>query len=981
MMAATFVGNTFYLILAVLLLKPYMQLFSTFCSPNATLLFVRAAETHGLFESSIIGISNTLFPKKAVGTATNKSVSNTGKANTSNTDFYDYIVVGGGAAGCPLAFTLASAGYSTLLIERGSSRSSTSETLDINGAGIGISNGSISQLITTPQGVRTHIANVLGGGTSINIAIFIEELNEYFDYLEKSFPEVSWDAKMVKEAYQWVENKVANIMPQSLPYGKAWQLSLESIGFSPNEDILQGNSSFISPSKQIQLGKMWRAFSLFNSSNNYSRMSADTFLFTENQTYPENLTVILDHTVTKVDFSSGDIPTAECVKYEKSSIYNEVTSNTASSIFGIIQINWKGVLESLFNPIASIQKLFEKKIPPIPKKACIKQGGEIILSAGAVLTPALLFKSGVGPKKQIETLNIPLIKEIPLLGQNFSDRAFIPVGLFFKDDFPKDGLFPPRICQTAALRPFGPNCENYTIGQKNLGCSLVVAEELSGGRVAEGLIYATRFPFPPEWRDHPFVEFLFRVIEDCSHSKEPFGSPLLKTLCPLASPVYKCFQKAAASFYFTSEPKSRGSVSVNSKGEINVNPNYMVNDQDLFDAIRGVSNIVKQINGDSYKDIMQTKTIIDSCPTKIFNGFLDILLNLASFSGAPSVLGLNSNLALREVVAEIESRSKNSSTVPLSSKETFLDRDRENQRRLDELRNRLSDETNVLHSLSSISAKGDKSIPKEKVAISPLNSSSPPHALQLSQRAACQHLPCSFVSSTGVPTEMFSWNDSTYTKTCYASDPCCSFGRGLECSVEESQHTTLLDALRSHNPVLFHLEDTSDIEVQVDAPPKQIKPQEKKLPMDMELLGFLRHLENHVSQSETATPHEMDSSLRSLHARRELLSNLGLGASGNQWAATFPPTLPDPDDPLAVARFVLTYMSSIWHHAGTAAMGDVVDKQFRIKGINNLSIVDASILNQITRMNPTATLLMLGRYAGLTVLQRRNTSDIPLINS
>lgn len=48
---------------------------------------------------------------------------------------YDAIVVGGGAAGCPLARTLADSGKEVLLIERGRARKDRPETLDIYGAG------------------------------------------------------------------------------------------------------------------------------------------------------------------------------------------------------------------------------------------------------------------------------------------------------------------------------------------------------------------------------------------------------------------------------------------------------------------------------------------------------------------------------------------------------------------------------------------------------------------------------------------------------------------------------------------------------------------------------------------------------------------------------------------------------------------------------------------------------------------------------
>eukprot|EP01068_Selenidium_serpulae_P012608 Selendium_serpulae@DN5853_c3_g1_i1.p1 len=80
--------------------------------------------------------------------------------------------------------------------------------------------------------------------------------------------------------------------------------------------------------------------------------------------------------------------------------------------------------------------------------------------------------------------------------------------------------------------------------------------------------------------------------------------------------------------------------------------------------------------------------------------------------------------------------------------------------------------------------------------------------------------------------------------------------------------------------------------------------------------------------------------------------------------ASYPPTLPDPDDHEGCVNYAKSWMTSIWHWVASCNMGDVVDTQFRVRGVTGLSVVDASVLPQVTRMNPTATLLALGRYAG-----------------
>ena len=69
-----------------------------------------------------------------------------------------------------------------------------------------------------------------------------------------------------------------------------------------------------------------------------------------------------------------------------------------------------------------------------------------------------------------------------------------------------------------------------------------------------------------------------------------------------------------------------------------------------------------------------------------------------------------------------------------------------------------------------------------------------------------------------------------------------------------------------------------------------------------------------------------------------------------------------PDNPKALAKFALSYMTSIGHTYGSAPMGKVVDTKFQVMGVDGLSIVDASVLPHLPRMNPVFTVMALGRY-------------------
>ncbi|CEM10053.1 unnamed protein product [Vitrella brassicaformis CCMP3155] len=82
-----------------------------------------------------------------------------------------------------------------------------------------------------------------------------------------------------------------------------------------------------------------------------------------------------------------------------------------------------------------------------------------------------------------------------------------------------------------------------------------------------------------------------------------------------------------------------------------------------------------------------------------------------------------------------------------------------------------------------------------------------------------------------------------------------------------------------------------------------------------------------------------------------------------------------PPLPIDMSRSLETYVkahsSSIWHFTGSAPMGTVVDNDFRVRGIDNLAICDASVLPQVTRGNPQASIMMLGRYTGMLRKQER----------
>ena len=88
--------------------------------------------------------------------------------------YYDYIIVGGGSAGCPLAATL-SRHYNVLLLERGGSPYGNSNITLLSAFGAALSDlsdSSPSQRFVSEDGVISARARVLGGGTCLNAGFY-----------------------------------------------------------------------------------------------------------------------------------------------------------------------------------------------------------------------------------------------------------------------------------------------------------------------------------------------------------------------------------------------------------------------------------------------------------------------------------------------------------------------------------------------------------------------------------------------------------------------------------------------------------------------------------------------------------------------------------------------------------------------------------------------------------------------------------------
>ncbi|CAN1785803.1 Protein HOTHEAD [Linum perenne] len=290
------------------------------------------------------------FIRKASTFTSSSSFSSSGTASDNS---YDYIIVGGGTAGCPLATTL-SRNFSVLLLERGGVPFSNSNVTFLRNFHIALADTSptsASQYFVSTDGVLNARARVLGGGTSINAGFYTRASQRFIE-------KVGWDTRLVNKSYPWVEKQIVH-RPQVAPWQVAVRDSLLDLGVSPfngfTYDHIYGTKFG---------GTIYDRFG--------RRHTSAELLATAN---PQRLTVLVHATVQRVVFdTSGRMPKA----------------------IGVVFKDEKGNEHQAF-------------LGNHPRS-------EVILSSGAIGTPQMMLLSGIGPKADLDKLKIPVVLDNKYVG-------------------------------------------------------------------------------------------------------------------------------------------------------------------------------------------------------------------------------------------------------------------------------------------------------------------------------------------------------------------------------------------------------------------------------------------------------------------------------------------------------------------------------------------------------------------------------------
>ncbi|WOH01391.1 hypothetical protein DCAR_0520773 [Daucus carota subsp. sativus] len=274
--------------------------------------------------------------------------------------YYDYIIVGGGTAGCALAATLSEAA-TVLLLERGGLPYNDPRISNVAGFAYTLSDispGSPSQLVISTDGVITHRARVLGGGTALNAGFYTRASSEFVTRSR-------WDPKLVEESYEWVEKVVAH-EPQLQQFQSAVREGMLEVGMMPDNGFTY---------EHIQGTKT--GGSTFDR-NGKRHTAADLLQYAD----PAKIAVHLHATVQRILFKNQGKwkPRADGVEFRDS--------------------------------LGASHTAYLTKDPR----------SEVILAAGAIGSPQLMMLSGVGPAEQLRSKGIDIVLDQPMVGQGMADN-------------------------------------------------------------------------------------------------------------------------------------------------------------------------------------------------------------------------------------------------------------------------------------------------------------------------------------------------------------------------------------------------------------------------------------------------------------------------------------------------------------------------------------------------------------------------------
>lgn len=392
-------------------------------------------------------IQQSLLALAAASVPYRKSMANFMDFSPTQTEIYEFIVIGSGAGGGPLAANLARAGFSVLLLEAGPDTESentrtpglhtrASEQKDIawNFMVEHYEDKERARKDTKHipgKGILYPRGCTLGGSTQMHAMITMYPDNEDWAHIQRSTGDNSWDPHEMRRYFRKLEKNRYDKWPhkQEALYGYDGWLSTEQT--TPLLALKDENvksllaSALLEEGIASEIGEIFRRGAnldldpndwryVLNKTNAIVNVPKATFkglragprgyILETARTHP-NLRIKTNVHVTKIVFDPNDVSKVIGVEYQEGSHLYEASP--------------------FFNTVRSLKR----------NKGMARVAKELILSGGAYNSPQLLMLSGVGNREQLEQHGIKALHHLPGVGENLQDRYEVGVVSDFKHNF------------------------------------------------------------------------------------------------------------------------------------------------------------------------------------------------------------------------------------------------------------------------------------------------------------------------------------------------------------------------------------------------------------------------------------------------------------------------------------------------------------------------------------------------------------------
>ncbi|MGE3456960.1 MAG: GMC family oxidoreductase [Kofleriaceae bacterium] len=361
------------------------------------------------------------------------------------TQEFEFIVVGSGAGGGPLAANLARQGHSVLLLEAGKETGGKTESIVPGFHAYAAEDPDLSWWYfvehytdparqatdpkRTPEGVLYPRGGGLGGSTAVNALISVAPKNSDWDFIANATGDTSWRSTNMRQYFDKMSRWFGPTERAEVPLSAVLDGSLFAIlNATFKESAAAGLNA---PNLDVfgVFGKITQLLQFFQKDINKELLASkgegvyQLPLATKNHVRNGARNYILD---TVAD------PRGFPLRVKTQALVTRVVFDPTPDANG----NWKAIgVEFLDGAHLYGADMRASSGNPNPPTILARATREVILSAGAFNTPQLLMLSGIGAQAELAPLSIPVKVDLPGVGKNLQDRYEVSVQSEVSADF------------------------------------------------------------------------------------------------------------------------------------------------------------------------------------------------------------------------------------------------------------------------------------------------------------------------------------------------------------------------------------------------------------------------------------------------------------------------------------------------------------------------------------------------------------------